>query len=262
MSAQRQIGFLRGAEDQTKTLIELLPSGPASPDAVATLLAVLPPYCVLIFDEFDRLRPSQTASFADFVKSLSDRGSQSTVVLVGVAEDINSLILSHASVERCLRQIRLQRMSEQELAQIIDEGLAAANFSLESDSPKNRILAVSQGFPHYTHLLGLYAARTALDDTRTVINNMDVIRGTSTAVDRAEQSHLDLYYKATTGTKKTNLWKQVVAACALAEADERGYFSGRAVQESLSGILNRPIIQQTVAFHLGKLTEESRGAST
>ena len=61
------------------------------------------------------------------------------------------------------------------------------------------------------------------------------------------------------GTKKENLWNEVVAACALAPTDERGYFSSRSVQEQLADILGRPVIQQTVAFHLGKLTEASRG---
>jgi hypothetical protein len=68
-----------------------------------------------------------------------------------------------------------------------------------------------------------------------------------------------VYFQATTGTKKKNLWREVVTACALARTDERGYFATRDVQDSLSRILGRQVIQQTVAFHLGKLIEESRG---
>lgn len=79
------------------------------------------------------------------------------------------------------------------------------------------------------------------------------------AVARADESRRNSYFEAVTGTRKTNLWKEVVLACALAERDERGFFSSRAVQESLSQILARPVIQQTVAFHLGKLIEASRG---
>jgi hypothetical protein len=150
-------------------------------------------------------------------------------------------------------------MSEGELGLIIDVGLSSAGFNIDPGAARTRIISSSQGFPHYTHLLALNAARTALDSERMQVSEQDVINAMVMAVDRAEQSQRDAYYAATTGTKKKNLWKEVVAACALAESDERGYFSSRAVQERLSGILGRPVIQQTVAFHLGKLIEASRG---
>lgn len=222
-------------------------------------MAQLPPYFVLVIDEFDRLDAGQTAAFADFMKSLSDRGATSTVVIVGVAENVNDLILSHASVERCLRQIRLQRMSEPELSDIVNKGLGSTGFDLSSDAPLRRILTVSQGFPHYTHLLAQNAARAALDTEHTTITDEDVVAGMRTAVERADQTHRELYYKATTSTGKKNIWKEVVAACALAESDERGYFSSRAAQHKLSEILRRSIVQQTLAYHLGNLTGESRG---
>lgn len=65
-------------------------------------------------------------------------------------------------------------------------------------------------------------------------------------------------FKAVTATR-TSLWPQVVAACALAQTDERGLFSSRALQDALSGILQREVRQQTIAFHLGKLIEEDPG---
>ena len=255
-----QAGFGEREHQVVKEVVDLLPAdAPLSPDHVAALLAQLPPYFVLVIDEFDRLAPAQTSAFADFIKSLSDRGAASTVVLVGVAENINDLIHSHASIERCLRQIPLQRMSEAELKEIIEIGLATAGFALSSEAPIRRILSVSQGFPHYTHLLSQNAARAALDAGQTTISDADVISGMHTAVERADQTHRELYYKATTATRKSNLWKEVVASCALADSDERGYFATRAVQDRLSIVLKRPVIQQTLAYHLGNLTEESRG---
>jgi hypothetical protein len=98
-----------------------------------------------------------------------------------------------------------------------------------------------------------------LDNQRLAIIRADVLVGMRQLVEFGDQSHRTLYHQAVTGTKKANLWKEVVAACAQAETDERGFFSSRAVQDALSKILGRPVIQQTVAFHLGKLTEASRG---
>ncbi len=79
------------------------------------------------------------------------------------------------------------------------------------------------------------------------------------AVDRSDQSIRETYHEAATGVRKNNRWREVITACALAESDDRGYFSTRAVTEQTGKILNRDVRQQDVAYHLGKLTEPDRG---
>ena len=237
----------------------LPPSSPAKPDAVAALLSQFPPLTVLIFDEFDRVGVGQTPAFADLIKSLSDRRASATILLVGVAQDVGSLIQSHASIERCLRQILLPRMSDQELEAIISGGLKAAGFTLANGRPRRRVLAVSRGFPHFTHLLMLSAGRAALDSGTTAISDAAVLEGLKQAVAGAEASLRDAYHVATVGTKKNNLWREVVAACATADSDDRGSFSSRALTDSMAKIVARPVQQQTVAFHLGRLCEPDRG---
>ena len=182
--------------------------------------------------ELGLLPPSETAAFADLIKASSDRGVATTLVLVGVAEDIDTLLGSHASVVRNLRQVNLPRMSDGDLSEIVDEGLASAGFSIE-ETTRFRVVSVSQGFPHFTHLLAQNAARAALDDGRRKIEDADVAAGMAQAVERSDQSIRDAYYKAATGVRKNNLWPEVIAACALAESDERGYFATRAVQDAI-----------------------------
>lgn len=257
---QRRIGFAGQEDDQAFSLLEALPDAETlSPDAVATVLAQIPLALVLVFDEFDRLPAAETGHFADFIKALSDRGATTTLILVGVAEDIDHLLNNHASVVRNLRQIRLPRMSDEELGEIIEQGLSAAGFRLGSIDPRDRIVAVSQGFPHYTHLLAQYGARHALDSGRLSIEDADVLAGMQVAVERGDQSHRDLYYRAVTGTRKSNLWVEVVTGCALAVPDERGYFAIRDVQDQVSKILGKLVTQQAIAYHLGKLTDSDRG---
>ena len=260
MTMPRKVaGFHPQVDSMRANAAQMLAPGRVSADRVANLLSALPAYVVLVIDEFDRLPRQAAAPFADLIKALSDRGSRVTIVLVGVAEDINDLVADHASVERNLRQIRLPRMSDIELDAIITKGLERLPFSFESDETRRRIVAISQGFPHYTHLLAQNAARAALDAERTtVITDADAIAGMIAAVKDA-QTQRERYYKAITGTRKRNLWREVVVACALSESDDRGFFSSHSVQERLSDILGRPVIQQTVAFHLGKLIEASRG---
>jgi Cdc6-like AAA superfamily ATPase len=259
-SGKTAIGFGKEDQEVIRNLGDRLPENELiSPDMVASILSELPPFLVLVIDEFDRLPGPAAVAFADLIKGLSDRGAPATVILVGVAEDVNNLISNHASVERCLRQIRLPRMSDIEIGEIIDRGFAAASFTLSEPSAKQRVVTVSQGFPHYTHLLSQYGCRSALDRDVTEVNELDILAGMRKAVENADQSHRELYHRAATGTKRNSLWSEVVVACALADCDERGYFASRAVQDRLGELLGRPIVQQAVAFHLGKLMEDSRG---
>lgn len=255
------VGFMPSELATDYSLAELLPdeNGDIAPDTVAEILASLPRFVVLVVDEFDRLSRPAGTDFADLLKAMSDRGSETTMVLVGVAESIDQLLESHASVERCIRQIQLPRMSDAEIREIVEKGFTEAAFGIAGQGVHRRIIGVSQGFPHYAHLLSQNAGRAALDAARLEVKEEDVVAGMDVAVGHADQSHRELYFKAITGTKKQNLWTEVVAACALAQSDERGFFPSRAVQESLSAILGRDVIQQTVAFHLGKLIEPSRG---
>jgi Cdc6-like AAA superfamily ATPase len=257
---QARVGFNADSDKRQFSLLEAMSEADEwSPDELAGVLEALNLPLVFIIDEFDRLPKTQAPAFADLMKALSDRHTLATVVLVGVAEDIGELLQGHASIERNLRQIHLPRMSETELGEIVDSGMAMAGFTLSGSQPQQRIIVASQGFPHYTHSLALNAARAALDDDRRIVNDDDVVRGMAEAVRRADQSHRDLYHKASTGTRAKNLWREVVASCAIAAHDERGYFSSRAVQDALGQLLRRPVKQQAVASFLGKLIEEDRG---
>lgn len=256
---ERHTGFTAPEGSREIDLLELLPDrDPLVPDEVATLLARIPAPLVFVIDEFDRLDPGETDAFADLIKACSDRGAVATLVLVGVAENIDALLRSHASVVRNLRQVHLPRMSDGELGEIIDEGLASAGFTIDPQV-RQRVVVVSQGFPHFTHLLAQYAARAALDGDRRAIEAGDLAAGMGRAVERSDQSIRETYHKAATGVRKGNRWREVIAACALAESDERGYFPTRAVVERMGDILGAPVRQQTVAYHLGGLLKPDRG---
>ena len=60
---------------------------------------------ILIVDEFDRIQdPDIDIMFADTIKTLSDFSLDTTLILVGVADDIDDLITEHESINRCLAQ--------------------------------------------------------------------------------------------------------------------------------------------------------------
>lgn len=110
-------------------------------------------YFLFIFDEFDNVLDQQMKRlFADLIKSFSDNVTNVTIVLVGIAHNVESLIGSHQSLERCLKQIQMPRMSDLESSDIIELGLQRLNISID-EIVKKRIIEFSSGFPHYVHLL-------------------------------------------------------------------------------------------------------------
>jgi len=78
---------------------------------------------LLIIDEADRLvHPIDKQLLAELIKQLSDRDSKFKILIVGVAETGGELIENHESISRCLGEIKLPRMTNEELELIITKG--------------------------------------------------------------------------------------------------------------------------------------------
>ena len=110
-------GFAVPPAQQAAPLAEQLPET-ATPDDVRRILAPLGhgPIVVLIFDEFDRLRDSAIRRLmAETIKALSDHAVRATIILVGVAENIDELLGEHESISRNIVQIQMPRMRLTEL---------------------------------------------------------------------------------------------------------------------------------------------------
>jgi|RhiMethySRZTD1v2_1073278.scaffolds.fasta_scaffold03574_11 Cdc6-like AAA superfamily ATPase len=259
-TAKQALGFGEHVDQTTEPLSKLLASE-VTPHAVQGALkqASRQRPVAIVFDEFDRFQDADgRVLFADTIKALSDRVVSSTLVLVGVADSVGELIREHRSVERALVQIQMPRMSASELAEIATNGVTAARMTI-TRAAVARITALSQGLPHYTHLLTQLAAQAALAERRADIGVRDVDAAVTRAIDRAQQSIVEAYREAVTGRPGT-IYPQVLLACALAEEDEFGFFVSSDVREPLSKILHKPSRTSAFARHLEELSSESRGA--
>jgi len=214
---------------------------------------------VFIFDEFDRMHDARAAElFADTMKSLSDQGITGTLVLVGVGDDVDDLIEGHESIARSLIQIRVPRMSVDELKQIVQRALESLGMTI-NESALDRVVRLSQGLPHYTHLLGLGSARAALRVELLNIALEHVNLAIGEAVQQAQQSVVSAYQKATSSPHSGHLYKEVLLACALAQGDELGYFAAGDIRNPLSRIMQKKYEISAFAQHLNKFTSEARG---
>lgn len=232
------VGFGSGTTQTSSSAAALLGPDPVTPHAVARALQAVGHEAKLavVVDEFDRLQGTGAkarALFADTIKTLSDRVAPATIVIVGVADDVSELIREHGSVERALVQVRMPRMTRDELAEIATHGVETARMTIARPAVA-RITALSQGLPHYTHLLTQLAAQAALAERRAGIAARDVDAAVARALDRAQQSVTEAYYRATSGDGDER--RRILLACALAEEDDFGFFSADDLGEPLGRI--------------------------
>ncbi|MDQ6810341.1 MAG: ATP-binding protein [Actinomycetota bacterium] len=232
---------------------------PPDPEDMRYLLQRLEERLLIVIDELDRLEDDLAISqIADTIKTLSDHSVDVTLVLVGVADAIDDLIGDHASVERALTQVRMPRMSQAELIEVLDKGLDRAELSM-TDEAKARIARLSEGLPFYTHTLALHAGQRTVVDDRDEISTVDVERAVGDAVGKAKHSITSAYQKAVRSPRKESQFAEVLLACALAPKDELGYFSASAVRQPLSRIMGKNREITAFARNLNKLADASRG---
>jgi len=231
-----------------------------TPDNVCNVMKLLTREMSLavFLDEFDRVVDPVVHRFlADTIKTLSDEATPVTIILVGVADNVDELVKEHASVRRAIVQVHMPRMSAPELADIVANGLASVNMDVDS-SAIDQITRLSQGLPHYTHLLAQHAAVRAVSQNSNTVRPDDVEKAIERAVNQAQESIRELYYRATYSTRD-NLYKQVLLACACAATDEKGFFTAPAVRQTLSIIMREPYKISQFARHLSALSEKDRG---
>jgi Cdc6-like AAA superfamily ATPase len=230
----------------------------ASPEEVRFVLDALDPPALIVIDELDRLEDDESLTLlADTIKTLSDHVVPSTLVLVGVADSVTELIGEHRSVERALVQVEMPRMSRIELMQIIERGCDHAGLS-SHPAATDQIVSLSEGLPHFTHLLGLHAGQRAVQDDRNEITLGDV----KVAVDQAVAKHSirSDYEMATRSAQTDNLYKEVLLACALAPKDQFGFFSAGSIRDALEAVAERRIDIPQFARHLKQFISIERGS--
>ncbi|HLX21823.1 MAG TPA: ATP-binding protein [Usitatibacter sp.] len=214
---------------------------------------------LVVLDEFDRIKDKAvTTLVADTIKALSDYSVNVTVVIVGIAENVQELIVGHESISRSLMQIRMPRMTMDELARIIHARYQRSGFSVKDDALW-KMTFLSRGLPYYAHLLGMYAGRSAAQEERLLVSDRDVEHAVKLALTDIDQAIKERFHSAITTQRKDTLFFPVLVACALATTDELGRFQQAAVEEPLSTILGERKKATTYAFHLNAMCTPERG---
>jgi len=215
---------------------------------------------LVILDEFDRITDKATkTAMADTIKTLSDHATPVTIILVGVGDSVDELIAEHHSIERALVQIHMPRMSSPELRDILARALSRAKLAIRPDAA-DTACSLSRGLPHYTHLLGLYAAREAIDRDQRIISANHIEKAIQSALGGAQQSIQNAYYQATSSARNGRLHSQVLLACAMSKTDELGYFSPADIREPLRAVSGKSYQIPGFSRYLGEFCDSNRGS--
>ncbi len=229
-----------------------------SPEDVRYEIADLDPPALIVIDELDRLSDDEAlTALSDTIKTLSDHAVPSTVVLVGVARSIGDLIGEHQSIVRALVQIEMPRMNQQELTQLIESRCEWLELTAHPEAIE-KVASLSEGLPHYTHLLSLHAAQRVVKDDRKAITLGDV--DVAIRVATAKHTMQSDYLLATRSTQAGTLYRYVLLACALADKNQLGYFTAGAIRGPLEVIAGRRIDIPQFARHMKLFLQPERGS--
>jgi energy-coupling factor transporter ATP-binding protein EcfA2 len=194
----------------------------------------------VFFDEFNEVADSMAiAMLANTIKSLSDHIERVTLGPVGVAEDLDALLEGHLSAVRAIVQVKMPRMSRDELKEIVARGLSKLGMVIDDDALA-MIEVIPRGLPQYAHLLAQEGARHALLQNRDDITRDDVMHGLKVGLAKLDRSLSKAYERATYSPKKTR-FKEVLLACSIARLGDMGDFSPSDIRLPYSKIIGEQV---------------------
>jgi uncharacterized protein len=123
---------------------------------------------VIVIDEMERIQDTEEKDkFAEFIKNLSTVTEKLKFIFCGIGADLTELLGAHPSAGRILEPIELKSISHDSLWKIIQT--PAEKLGIQVDRDKLiRIGQISDGFPHYVHLVGESLFWTISDDSKPI----------------------------------------------------------------------------------------------
>lgn len=153
---------------------------------------------VVVIDEFDRLTSeNERGLFGDLIKQIGDQFVNVKFIFCGVGSSLNELFAEHRSCFRYLAAIELQRLRFEPRMEIIEAAAKALNIAVSRDYLV-RISQISDGFPHYVHLIGNKMFWAVFDDEgSTEVRSDHYKKGISESINDVEPHLKEAYEKAT-----------------------------------------------------------------
>ncbi len=229
-----------------------------TPTAIENILTALDESILFIFDEFDSIKSSETKTqMADMIKLLSDNLPYISLLIVGIAQSVDKLIGEHHSIERCIRQIELPLMPDNEANELIKYNLNLVGLKTNEEII-DKIIELSSGFPNYLHLLCKHSAYEAIEEEKVKIDISHFNSAVIKSINTSDYSIRNAYQKATSSASGKNQFADVLLACAMANTDFENSFGSNEVLKEYNSITGGEHKAESINYNLGMLCKRER----
>ncbi len=160
---------------------------------------------VVVIDELERVKDHiEKMKIAEFVNSISSVQDQTKFILSGIGSTVEDLLGNHPSAARKLEAIELEKIPHDQLWNIILTVANELGIGVENEF-LIRSGILSDGFPHYVHLIAENLFWAMFDDDHecamaTAKHFREAVKG---ALERTDVEHKSAYRLATQKTKNT-----------------------------------------------------------
>jgi uncharacterized protein len=203
---------------------------------------------VIIIDEMERIESkTERMKFAEFIKNISTVDSKIKFIFCGITSDVNDLLNSHPSAGRVIESVYLEKINHSELWKIITTVSEKIGIGIEREM-LIRISQISDGFPHFVHLIGDSLFWKAFDDANEVkkISITHYKGAISEAINRSEVLLRTIYSKATEKTKNTTDYEEALWSLSDSTSDRRQIqdIYQMSYRKMMLGRGDRPLLQR------------------
>ncbi len=178
---------------------------------------------VIVIDEMERIEKiEERDKFAEFIKNIPTLDGDVRFIFCGIASDVDELLNAHPSAGRILETIKLERLRHDALWKIITTVSEKVGVDITHDMLV-RISQISDGFPHFVHLIGDTMFWNVFDDPEmvTTIDRRHFRAGIKGAIERSDVVLRTQYQKAVQKTRNTLDYEEALWALADSTADRR-----------------------------------------
>jgi len=216
-------------------------------------------YRILAFDNFHNVRSGERAMFAQALEVMSDMAEETgdvKMVLIGIADDADSLVGGSGSVRRRTTEVGVPRMPDDEISSILASGFRLLGLECEANALRDLIF-YCDGFPYFAHMLGLAVARDARRKGANVVARHTLEAALAGVAKQVEASFPNRIAQAFERGGEVQPRKRILQTMCL--SSKREWRSGDVVEE-YSKIYERPHDPGFLHAALGELVKPERGA--
>lgn len=178
---------------------------------------------IIVIDELDRIQSrEERTNFSELIKNVGSVVDDMRFILCGIGANVDELIGEHLSTGRMFEPVEVERLTADNLWKIIEQ----VADELEVDVPRGHLIRVgiiSDGFPHYVHLIGQSIFYKMHDDLEvvTTCSNEHFLLALKEATSSAEPSLRQIYQIATEKSKNKRDYEECLWALADRTATRR-----------------------------------------